>query len=405
MKNIKSEKGIALVMVLLIITVFSILGMAVISFIISNTKQVEKTEQEMQAVDLAEMGVIYYKNAFILNADEVLRPAINTAIEDIEDINKGRTNNNKILINEETIFNQLEVILTQPGKMDQFLPIFTLPFSRPLSDNQSYSFQIINHSIEPFKKEDPQISITFKSRGTVEQHNEDITTTILLNKNNITELIRIYRNNNGGGTGIGNDNIEMDFSKLVEFSKLVGLNSCKYDENTWLENNCSYDTSIDDTNKPSDIKNRIVLINGSLTLQDGNKDIENSTLYITNQATFGNINQGGINGLILFVDEDATFGNTKNGIQNSKLYIKGNADFKNNIGEIGNSTTICVGGNITGGISANGVNVFSWKQNKEAYNRSSCPPIKENNSSGNGFVPIIQEIENQTDENMDLTYH
>ncbi len=391
MKNLKSEKGIALVIVLLIITVFSILGMSVISFVISNTKQVEKTEQDMQAVDLAEMGAVYYKNAFILNADKVLRSTITTAIKDIEDINKGRTNNNKILINEETIFNQLEVTLIQPGKMNQFLSIVTLPFSKPVSDDQSYSFQIINHSIEPFKKENPKISITFKSRGTVEQHNEDITTTIVLNKNNITELIRIYRNNNGGGTGIGNDNIEMDFSKLVEFSKLVGLKSCKYNENTWLENNCSYDTSIDDTNKPSDIKNRIVLINGSLTLQNGNKDIENSTLYITNQATFGNINQGGINGLILFVDEDATFGNIKNGIQNSKLYIKGNADFKNNIGEIGNSTTICVGGNITGGISQMELTYFLGNKIKKRTIDQAVPRLKKTIQTGMVLFPLYKK--------------
>ncbi len=72
MKNIKNENGMALVTVLLMITVFSILGMAVISLSISNTKQVTKTEEEMQAVDLAEMGVIYYKNAFIPNANEKL---------------------------------------------------------------------------------------------------------------------------------------------------------------------------------------------------------------------------------------------------------------------------------------------------------------------------------------------
>ena len=63
----------ALVTVLLIITVFSILGMSVMGLSISNTKQVAKTEQEMQAVDLAEMGVVYYKNAFIPNANAQLK--------------------------------------------------------------------------------------------------------------------------------------------------------------------------------------------------------------------------------------------------------------------------------------------------------------------------------------------
>ena len=79
MKTYKNEKGIALIIVLLMITVFSILGLSVFSFIISNTKQIDKTETEMQAVDLAEMGVIYYKNAFIINADTVLMPLLNSA--------------------------------------------------------------------------------------------------------------------------------------------------------------------------------------------------------------------------------------------------------------------------------------------------------------------------------------
>ena len=83
MKNFKNENGMALVTVLLMITVFSILGMAVISLSISNTKQVAKTEQEMQAVDLAEMGVVYYKNAFISNANKKLGLAIETAIRAI----------------------------------------------------------------------------------------------------------------------------------------------------------------------------------------------------------------------------------------------------------------------------------------------------------------------------------
>ncbi len=89
MNNVKNEKGMALVTVLLMITVFSILGMAVISLSISNTKQVTKTEGEMQAVDLAEMGVIYYKNAFIPNANNKLGIAIEAAKQTINKVNEA----------------------------------------------------------------------------------------------------------------------------------------------------------------------------------------------------------------------------------------------------------------------------------------------------------------------------
>ena len=64
--KLHNEKGITLVVVLLMITIFSILGMSVIGYALSNTKQVEKSEQVMQATDVAEMGVIHYKNAFMI---------------------------------------------------------------------------------------------------------------------------------------------------------------------------------------------------------------------------------------------------------------------------------------------------------------------------------------------------
>ena len=48
----------------------------------------------MQAVDLAEMGVVYYKSAFIKKANGKLVPAIEAAIDDIKNENEYNKVNN-----------------------------------------------------------------------------------------------------------------------------------------------------------------------------------------------------------------------------------------------------------------------------------------------------------------------
>lgn len=71
MRFIKNEKGMALITVILIFTVFSVLGLVIFSSIMTNMKQITKTEESVQATDLAEMGIVYYKNAIEKSIVEV----------------------------------------------------------------------------------------------------------------------------------------------------------------------------------------------------------------------------------------------------------------------------------------------------------------------------------------------
>ena len=48
-------------MVLLLVVVFTILGMGLLSINISSTKQFNKKEEQVQARHLAEMGILHYK--------------------------------------------------------------------------------------------------------------------------------------------------------------------------------------------------------------------------------------------------------------------------------------------------------------------------------------------------------
>ena len=80
----RNQNGAALIVVLLIITVFFVLSLSIISSALSNSKQVNKTEQEMQAVDLAEMGVLHYKQHFMDTTYKLLKLPIETAVDNPE---------------------------------------------------------------------------------------------------------------------------------------------------------------------------------------------------------------------------------------------------------------------------------------------------------------------------------
>ena len=61
MRHKNNERGGALIMVLLLVLVFTILGMGLLTMNISAAKQFNKKEEQVQARHLAEMGVLHYK--------------------------------------------------------------------------------------------------------------------------------------------------------------------------------------------------------------------------------------------------------------------------------------------------------------------------------------------------------
>ncbi len=57
----KNERGGALLLVLMLVVIFSVLGMGVLMLNISASKQLSKKEEQIQARHLAEMGIMHYK--------------------------------------------------------------------------------------------------------------------------------------------------------------------------------------------------------------------------------------------------------------------------------------------------------------------------------------------------------
>ncbi len=58
---VKYERGSSLITVLLVMTVFTIIGLSLLGLNLNTSKQVYKTGSDLQATNLAEMGVTHLK--------------------------------------------------------------------------------------------------------------------------------------------------------------------------------------------------------------------------------------------------------------------------------------------------------------------------------------------------------
>ncbi|WP_409971962.1 type II secretion system protein [Bacillus sp. Bva_UNVM-123] len=63
MKKINEQKGYALILVLLTITIIGIFTPMIFSKLINNTQQFKKTEEQLQLRKLSDMGIIYVESA------------------------------------------------------------------------------------------------------------------------------------------------------------------------------------------------------------------------------------------------------------------------------------------------------------------------------------------------------
>jgi hypothetical protein len=82
---IRNEKGSTLIITLLTITVIVMFSTVLISTTINSSLQINKTEQDIQATNLAEMGVVYFNEAFsnVITSMESLE--VPFTLENVED--------------------------------------------------------------------------------------------------------------------------------------------------------------------------------------------------------------------------------------------------------------------------------------------------------------------------------
>lgn len=133
MKYVRNENGMALVTVLLMFTVFTVLGIVVFSSIMNNMKQITKTEGDIQATDLAEMGVTYYKTAIQDSIEKVNvtgAASINTYYSELKTKIEFAVNGAKKPISGDDVYfeiveyNDNKYNLTSSNKLSTAIPIY-----------------------------------------------------------------------------------------------------------------------------------------------------------------------------------------------------------------------------------------------------------------------------------------
>lgn len=150
MKYIKNQSGLALVIVLFLIVIFSVVGMAIMNFTVTNAKQTKNIEVDMQSVDAAEMGIIKYRNELITKVDTVLTADIQKAIDRIDAENAARAARNAAKKNGEPLESYIEVndttVLDEMKKDNQFIN----PNRFLLGYNPSVTYPVFHNSTEQF---------------------------------------------------------------------------------------------------------------------------------------------------------------------------------------------------------------------------------------------------------------
>ncbi|RFU71568.1 hypothetical protein D0469_00195 [Peribacillus saganii] len=361
----KNEKGITLVSVLLMITVFTIIGMTLLGLIITNTKQVEKTESEIRTLDIAEMGFKYYVTEFNEFYDRKLQTIRKIIQSEIAEDYK-----NKELKAADVYEKMVADLLIRAIKTSPLVPSApgTIVYNKTVDQERNFTVTIadITNNLKcitcsttaPGEK----IELTFKSVGTFGNYpKKSITSALTLN-------IGAIKMSTGGGGGAYETIIPRPSSLPLCNIQTFGSTSCSYKGDVQI-------------NHPLGIKSAAILVDGSIAVSKPiNKGIVNSTLYVTKNAAF----YSPINGIVkskIFIGEDAQFKNLNLGIFNSTIvvmgdaafneggyinsmidsaiYINGNADFnKKYINLFGMSTKVCVRGTVSG---------LPWKRYYKIY--------------------------------------
>ncbi|MEH7276292.1 type II secretion system protein [Neobacillus vireti] len=400
MKHVKNERGMTLIIVLLTITVFSVLGLAVMGASVNNVKQVKKAETDIQTVDAAEMGVQYYNTLlkdFFHEQIALKKNEVKTLIEN-DYANKIPLTDEKI----EEYEKKLGEKLIEAFDSSILFPNVGSALNKDIDVPTKTYFKIKNVTDLPscptcntIAKEDvEQIELTYESYGYTNQQPEKKLTgkfifTFSINKEEIREKLIPAQNH--------------DYTTLIQ--RPTNVTACSSEtfgngtngRDVFNKVNCSYDQLIS-VEKPSEITDsQLVFDKGVQFIQTMNKGIENSTLYITGvtgTTTVFNKQVNGIHNSKIFVQGNTRIETVNQGIHNSTIVIVGNTKFgdgsdklkkltHSSIYVIGNAdmtdidftqfdstAKICVKGTITGDSSLYNYPIYSESFNKITFDQN-----------------------------------
>jgi type II secretory pathway pseudopilin PulG len=320
MKHMKNEKGMALITVILIFTVFSLLGLVIFSSITSNMKQISKTEENVQATDLAEMGVMYYRTV----TENSIRKVFATPT------NGGDMVTRIVLLKEE---------IKKSGEKKQISGTDVFFELKNLTAEFNSGSLVINLNsigtvdIKESRRLNLKLTYTFNNDGA--GNYTVIIPTVGLSPNSLcgTELT--------DNTNLKNDkdsNILTCSYTITPESNLDKLNN--------IENAAIYlSGDLDMSNQINQVTNGQIYIKGTFDTQGLVNFYENSIVMVEKKATIGQINNTYGNFTLLVGGDLEVY--KINNIVNSTIYVNDFAIFpkdqKNHISINTNSSKLCVG--------------------------------------------------------------
>ncbi|MDF2606472.1 MAG: hypothetical protein K0S34_662 [Bacillales bacterium] len=318
--TIKNEKGNALIIVLLLITVFSILYMSIIGFTFNNAKQINRTEERFQAVSLSEMGVEYYRTAInSIVASYTMSDTLKAAIQEKYKSKPLNETINLTATNDSDIFEKLALEIE--SELSAKLPLVEKSISVDSISNSSYTIMNDTYSHElDIEKNAFNIQYRFTSRGKSTDKTINLNAKIDIPLTSITFKLLPASDSGSGGSGSG------------EWIPIVTYNNIPDPGNLAL---CS------STLKDFDNVN----CQSAFFPSDSNEKFLNTTLKVLNDATFSkNINS--IENTTLYFSKDLTANGNINNPEDMKLHVSGDAVFNDNINNSNNSL-LEIGGNAT----------------------------------------------------------
>lgn len=359
-----NEKGNTLILILVLISVFSILYISIVGVSITNSKQITITEDNAQAVSIAEMGITYYKTALYNKSSEVkansaFKDSINQSIsKQISDTFGKITANNKEAteaeINKSAYFNKLTAIASNQymEKIKTELETINRTFFQnvAVSVDSSAGSSFIISNIKQTSNQDG-ITYTFDSKG-IDGDKEITLSSVFTIPIKLDPIVLEAEASTETGDGTNEGSTDTSDDQATVKTGLTGndipdpgvLTACvsPIPNNYQFNNNCQYneDTTI---TKNTDIISTILKTSGSLTISSNVNQFSNSTIYTTNNLNVtGNLN--GISSIKIHVGGEAKFNNLNSSLNNSIIEVAKDGTFEN-ISTIDSS--IYVGGKAT----------------------------------------------------------
>ena len=372
MKVLKNQSGMVLALTLFLIVLFSIVGIAIFNFTVTNAKQTANIEEDMVAVDVAEMGMKRYRAELIQKVNEELTNGITTAIQSIELENGRIAEANKklsadkqspyIQINKETIIqymknarffdnaNRFNIGYTPTTKYYAFQGSTDYYYIEESGMNKS-------HAQFPNK-----LQVNVKSTGITMDKTKEIDATIEFDLGHIVssyievgKIITETKSTNNTPHLMNNDAVNQS----------VGKKQCGYTK--ILEHECIYPNRLlNGYYIESHIENIDSYVKENLIVQKGDVNITNSNLYVDGNILTSTIKQ--ISNTKLQAKGNITFGNMNGNATIDNVQLK--ATDKINFGTIGGAGI--VNSKIHGGeqlnfdnINNGGISATELSSNKE----------------------------------------